>query len=324
MAYKFNPITGKMDMVNSAAEISDSVAISGETFEKHGNLQPQVLDNKPVSEVLSGILFRDYPPTIKTSLSSKYAFVGESVIIARPQQSIVHTVGKRTNSLANLTLKRISGLVYNNYDNYQSEELLSHDFTAAEKDLKTQTVNYAPDADLALLANTTIYPKVTDDAGLFSFTDEDGHSAVRYAVFTYPIIVGAYNNNNLSKIVINKNGLVYNLSVFDDNGNNITNACVVSPYKYGGSGTINCTINLNDIITKACVIARTGTFKTFVQKGTTDTVITLQKIKNVTVDFQIEGVSKWPQATQEDFELYATTEPFVKPYTAAVTFEPKY
>lgn len=304
MAYKFNPITGKMDMVNSASEISDSVTITGETFEKHGNLKPQVLDHKPVSEVMAEILFTDYPPKfLSTTLANRYAYAGESVVI----NGITWRVEKRTNPLASFLAQSIG-------DN-TTEELIAKTFSESEKNLKTQDVSYA--GTLTLTANHTIKARVTDEQGLFAEIER----AVR---FPYPIIVGAFNNTNLAKIVINYNSGVYELSAYDDNGNDV-NSKQLSAYKFEGNGTITCQINTNDTTPLACVIARGNTFKKFVQKGDIDTPIALSKIKSsVTVDFQIAGVSKWVQAVQEDFELYATTDTFTQPYTAAVTFEPKY
>ena len=129
MSYKFNPITGKMDMVNSVSEISNAVAISGETFEQHGHLKPQVFDNTPVNEVLGGILFSDYPPKITTELANLYAFPGETIEI----NGITWTVEKRTNSLATLVAQLIGST---------TTELLNKTFSAAEKDLKTQDVTY--------------------------------------------------------------------------------------------------------------------------------------------------------------------------------------
>jgi len=305
MSYKFNPITGKMDMVNSAAEISADVAISGETFEKHGHLQPQVLDNKPVVEVLGGILFSDYPPKIlSTTLENRYAYAGESVVI----NGISWTVEKRTNPLASFVAQSIGGGT--------TEELLNKTFSDAEKSLKTQNVTYG--GTLTLEANHTIKATVTDEQSMNAVIE-------RSVKFPYPIIVGAFGNTNLSKIVINKVNGVYELSAYDDNNNDITTVCNLSIYKYEGNKTITCAIHTDNTTPLACVIARVGTFEKFVQKGDIDTPIALSKIKSsVTVDFQIAGVSKWVQAVQEDFELYATTDTFTQQYTAAVTFEPKY
>lgn len=300
MAYKFNPITGKMDMVNSVEEISDSVTITGETFEKHGNLKPQVLDHKPVSEVMAEILFTDYAPIIATALANRYAYAGESVVI----NGITWNVGKRTNPLASFLAQSIG-------DN-TIEELIAKTFSESEKNLKTQDVSYA--GTLTLTANHTIKARVTDEQGLFAEIER----AVR---FPYPIIVGAFNNTNLAKIVINYNSGVYELSAYDDNNNPIVSN-QLSAYKYEGNGTITCQINTNDTTPLACVIARGNTFKKFVQKGATDTPISLSKLKsNVTVEFQISGVQKW---SINDFALNATTDTFTQPYTAAVTFEPKY
>lgn len=301
MSYKFNPITGKMDMVNSAAEISDSVAISGETFEKHGNLQPQVLDNKPVSEVLGGILFSDYPPKIlSTTLENRYAYAGESVVI----NGISWTVEKRTNPLASFVAQSIGGNT--------TEELVNKTFSDAEKNLKTQAVNYA--GTLTFEANHTIKATVTDEQAMSAIIE-------RTVKFPYPIIVGAFDNNNLSKIVINKVGGVYNLTAYDNNNNTI-NSDQLSIYKYVGNGTVNFTINTSNTTPLACVIAKGNSFKTFVQKGQVETPITLQKVRtNVIVEFQIAGVQKW---SYNDFTLNATTDAFTQSYIAAVTFEPQY
>ena len=289
-------------MVNSVSEISNAVAISGETFEKHGHLEPQVFDNTPVNEVLGGILFSDYPPKITTELANLYAFPGETIEI----NGITWTVEKRTNSLATLVAQLIGST---------TTELLNKTFSAAEKDLKTQDVTYG--TALSLQANNTIKATVTDESSMTAVIE-------RTAKFPFPIIVGAFNNNNLCKIIINKVGSVYNLTGEDIYGNNIASNQLeqLILHKYVGNGKVDFAINTSDTMPLACVIAKGNSFKSFVQKGQVETPITLNKVRtNFAIEFQIGGVTKWEQ---NDFTLNATTDAFTQSYTAAVTFEPQY
>lgn len=303
MSYKFNPITGKMDMVNSAAEISADVAISGETFEKHGNLQPQVLDNKPVSEVLSSILFSDYPPKIlSTTLANRYAYAGESVVI----NGISWTVEKRTNPLASFVAQSIGGGT--------TEELVNKTFSDAEKNLKTQNVTYG--GTLTLEANHTIKATVTDEQSMNAVIE-------RVVKFAYPMIAGAYNNTNLDKITIRYADGVYRMEAVDDNGNEV-DSTQLAIKKWEGNNTIaGCAINCSQTVPLLAIITKGDKLNKVVYKGKdggTQT-FTMNKIKNITVEFYINGVKKWEK---NDFALYGTKKTFTQDYTVDITFEPQF
>ena len=303
MSYKFNPITGKMDMVNSAAEISADVAISGETFEKHGHLQPQVLDNKPVVEVLGGILFSDYAPTVATALTNRYAYAGESVVI----NGITWTVGKRTNPLASFVAQSIGGST--------TEELVNKTFSDAEKNLKTQNVTYG--GTLTLTANHTIKATVTDEQSMNAVIE-------RVVKFAYPMIAGAYNNTNLDKITIRYADGVYTMEAVDDNGNEVDSQQLML-HKWIGNNTIaGCIINCSQTRPLLAIITKGDKLNKVVYKGKdggTQT-FTMNKVKNITVEFYINGVKKWEKS---DFALYGTErQTFTQDYTVDITFEPQF
>ena len=302
MAYKFNPITGKMDMVNSASEISDSVTITGETFEKHGNLKPQVLDHKPVSEVMAEILFTDYTPTIATALANRYAYAGESVVI----NGITWTVGKRTNPLASFLAQSIG--------NSTTEELIAKTFSESEKNLKTQDVSYA--GTLTLTANHTIKARVTDEQSLYA-------EVSRLVRFTYPMIAGAYDNTNLDKITIRYESGVYTMEAVDDNGNDINSSQLVI-HKWEGNNTIaGCQINCSQTTPLLAIITKGDKLNKVIYKGKdggTQT-FTMNKIKNITVEFYISGVKKWEKS---DYALYGTQKTFTQDYMVDITFEPQF
>lgn len=307
MSYKFNPITGKMDMVNSVSEISHSVAISGETFEKHGHLEPRVFDNTPVNEVLGGILFSDYPPKISLKLAPNeeanlYGFVDETIVI----NSMQWTVEKRTNPLATMVVQNIG--------QSSTEELVNKTFSDAEKNLKTQTITYG--TALSLQANHTIKARVTDENSLAA-------EVSRLIRFTYPMIAGAYDNTNLDKITIRYASGVYTMEAVDNNGNHVDSEQLVI-HKWKGNNTLTgCTINCSQSVPLLAIITKGDKLNKVVYKGKdggTQT-FTMNKIKNITVEFYINGVKKWEK---NDFALYGTKNTFTQDYTVDITFEPQF
>jgi len=307
MAYKFNPITGKMDIVNSATEISDSVTITGETYEKHGNLKPQVLDHKPVNEVMAGILFADYPPAIAFVLNQHeelnlYGFVDETITIG----SMNWDITKKTNPLATLVVQNIG--------NNTTETLIDKTFTDEEKNKKTQRVTYS--TALAITANHTIKARVTDEQSLYA-------EVSRLVRFTYPMIAGAYANTNLDKITIRYESGVYTMEAVDDNGNDINSSQLVI-HKWKGNNTIaGCQINCSQTTPLLAIITKGDKLNKVFYKGKDGGTqnFTMNKIKNITVEFYINGVKKWEKS---DYALYGTRKPFTKDYMVDITFEPQF
>ena len=294
-------------MVNSVSEISNAVAISGETFESHGHLKPQVFDNTPVNEVLGGILFSDYPPKISLKLAPNeeanlYGFVDETIVI----NSMQWTVEKRTNPLATMVVQNIG--------QSSTEELVNKTFSDAEKNLKTQTITYG--TALSLQANHTIKARVTDENSLAA-------EVSRLIRFTYPMIAGAYNNTNLDKITIRYASGVYTMEAVDNNGNDVDSEQLVI-HKWKGNNTLTgCAINCSQTRPLLAVITKGDKLISFTQKGKDGSShsFTMNKIKNITVEFYISGVKKWEKS---DFALYGTKTTFTQDYTADITFEPQF
>ena len=224
MAYKFNALTGKMDLVNSAAEISADLAITGETFEKHGNLQPQVLDHVPVNEVMSDILFRTYAPKVTAGFGNQNAYHDETIAI-KP----AWTVERRSNALHHLkvecaalgTLNNIS-LTENASNVLISQEGATIAVYATVSDVagsngkkKSVVLTAAESGNLSFTSATTI------KATAYDVQDNTSEQSAVSLSFHYPLIVGSINDMSVKAATINYDGtdyVVQNVTL----GNNVT------------------------------------------------------------------------------------------------------
>lgn len=189
MAYKFNAITGKLDLVNSATDIDSDLAVSGELYEVHGNLGkgqplPYEINKQPVKDVLEKVLFADMAPLITVTGANdwEYAYCGETIT-----KALTANLTKRTYNLVSLTS-----------DNWERTD---YEVSPTQK---TQSI-VLQSADFPVQADRTV-----------NFTVTDAHSmtavATKHFVFRFPMIYGTLDSiSQGNEITINRTNSGYTI-----------------------------------------------------------------------------------------------------------------
>lgn len=319
MAYKFNPLTGKMDLVNSAAEISADLSITGETFEEHGNLQPQVLDHVPVNEVMSDILFSTYAPKVTADAgNNQNAYHGETIAI-KPGW----TVEKQSN---NLDFLRVVCAALGTLDDI---ELTQNAETKISQDGAAITV-YATVSDVAgsngkkkkvVLsgasgANLSFETAATIKATAYDSADNASSEATNSINFHYPIIVGSINDMSVKAVTLKKDGTNW---VFDDvilgNDTETNQFLFVNPPK-GRDGVKSFSVEIGPygentpfypivLVQKGLKVAGVAEVS-----GQTETPITPGFVADaVNTTFKIADVTKWSNVEYDKYMLVRSGSP---------------
>jgi len=312
MAYKINPLTGKMDLVSSSEDIAASMTVSGELFESLNNLKaPKTIDNQPVNEVMEEILFRPYAPAVAADFSNQNAYNGEVVAI-KPQWIVT----KKSNALAALKIVGMGNLndvdlTQNGTTNISRDAGVVVNATVSDTQngtlpAKRVVLSKTDGANLEFTANTTIKATATDEQGLVS------DAAINTINFHYPTIIGSINSLTVKGATMKKDGLNYPIDnvVIVDGGDIETPLHTFSAFGRNGAKTFTHTVvpfRTGIPYYIAVLVQHSSAITSFVQiAGSNRISITPQKIENaVVVSFKNGQQTLWTQ----NYDKYLITDP---------------